>query len=88
MVERQARCVREQMTERRPGRAGRLVEVDDPLLRGDEHRDRRRELRHRRPRKPPVPVAHRCLDRADDGDCGVLTRPPLDLAQRVHERRD
>jgi hypothetical protein len=87
VVERQARRVREQVTERRARRAGRLVEVDDPLLRGDEHRDRSRELRHRRPRKPAVPAAHRSLDRADGGDRGVLARPPLDLAQRLHERR-
>ena len=88
VVERQARRVREQMAKRRSRRARGFVEVDDPLLRGDEHRDCRRELRHRRPRKPSVPVAHRSLGSARDADCGVLTRPPLDLAQRVHEPRD
>ena len=50
------------------GRAGGLVEVDEPLLRGDEHRDRGRELRHRRPGEPAVDVAVRRLDRAGHAD--------------------
>ena len=87
-LERQPGGVREQVPERRAGRPGRLVEVDEPLLRGDEHRDRGRELRHRRPREAAARVAARRLDRAGHADGDVLARPSVDLAQRLHERRD
>ena len=39
-LERQPRRVAEQEPHGGAGRAGRLVEVDDLLLDGDEHRDR------------------------------------------------
>ena len=48
-VERQPGRVGEQVPHRRPRRPGRLVQVERPLLRGDEARERRHRLRHRRP---------------------------------------
>ena len=71
--------VREQVANGRAGRAGGLVEVDDSLLRGDEHRDRGRELRHRRPREIAALVAARRLDGAGDRKprrARTATRPP------------
>ena len=84
-LERQPGGVREQVPHRRAGRAGGLVEVDDPLLRGDEHGDRRRELRHRGPREGPLHVAERGLGAAGDGDGGdARTATPRFAAERLH----
>ena len=48
-LERKAGRVREQVANGRPGRPGRLVEVDDALLDGDQDREGDHRLRHRRP---------------------------------------
>jgi hypothetical protein len=87
VVERQAGCVCEQMAERRAGRACGLVEVDDPLLGCDEHRDRRREL-VTDAQGTAAPDRRPTRRRARDADGGVLTGHPSILAQRLHERRD
>ena len=87
-IEREAGRMCQQVPERRAGRARRLVEVDEPLLRGDEHRHRRRHLRHRGPRESPPRVPVRRGGSAGDADGDVVARPPVDLAQRIHERRD
>ena len=65
VVERQAGRVGEQVPQRRARRAGRLVEVDDPLLGGDEHAiavasfvtDAQRNSRSRRRVHRPPPAA-------------------------------
>jgi len=49
--------VREQVPDRRAGRARRLVEVDRPLLGGDERGQGDDRLRDRRPPKNPRCVA-------------------------------
>ena len=76
------------MAQRRAGRAGGLVEVDDPLLDRDERSDGGRQLRHRRPAERRVdarrastssrPVCHA------HGTGGA--RPAVDLPKRVHTR--
>ena len=45
------------MPQRRARRAGRLVEVDRPLLDRDERREAGQELRHRRPAQTASPAA-------------------------------
>src|SRR5438477_13071241 len=74
----------EQMAEGRPGRAGGLVEVDEPLLDGHEHRHRRGQLRHRRPDETPRDFSVRRLHATSDTDRDVIARPAVDLAQSVH----
>ena len=54
--------MREQVPHGRAGRAGGLVEVDDPLLRRDEHGHRGGELRDRRPGVKALHVAENRLD--------------------------
>jgi enamine deaminase RidA (YjgF/YER057c/UK114 family) len=76
--------VRQQVSDGGPWWACRLVEIDDPLLRGDEHGHRGRELRHRCPRKLDVHVAGRRLDAAHDADRNVLARPRGDLRESLH----
>ena len=79
--------MREQMPHRRAGRPGGLVEVDRPLLGGDERRQRGDRLRHRGPaedeRRRPTP--RDLALRAQDGDGHVLGRPVVYLPERVHE---
>ena len=48
-LERQARRVRQQVPHGRLGRAGRLVEVEQALLGGDQHGHRGERLGHRGP---------------------------------------
>jgi hypothetical protein len=80
--------MREQVPDGRSRRPGGLVEVDEPFFGRDEHGDRGRDLRHGCPREPKRALAVRCLDRAGDSNRRVGARPSVDLAQRVHERRD
>ena len=86
-LERQAGGVGEQVPERRAGRPGRLVEVDRPLLGGDEAGERGDRLRHRGPAvlAAAVAVSRRpCPPRDDDAGGDVLGRPALDGSQSVH----
>ena len=76
--------MREQVPERGAGRAGGLVEIDDPLFGCDEHRDRSRELAHRGPGESALYFAVGSLGRPGHGDGHVLAGPPIHLAQRVH----
>ena len=71
-----------------PGGPGRLVEIDEALLGGDEHRDRGRELRDRRPLEAVPVVAVRSPRPPGDDGGRVLALPPVDLPQGLHERRD
>ncbi len=88
LIERQPGSMREQVAERRAGRPGRLVEIDEPFLGRHEHRNRRRELGHRRPREPAAHLAVRRFDEPGHADRDVLARPTVDLAQGIHEPRD
>src|SRR5690349_17109669 len=72
------------MPERRAGRPRGLVEVDDPFLGGDEHRNRGRELGDRGPGESALDIAVRRLHSTGHGHRHVLTRPPVDLAERIH----
>ena len=74
------------MAQRRAGRAGRVVEVDDPLLDRDEHRDGGRELRHRRPaeRRVDAAVRQRRPVRVHHGHGTGGARPAVDLPKRLH----
>src|SRR5438132_4572472 len=67
---------------------GRLVEVDRPLLRGDERRERGHELRHGRPAEDTVALTMRRehLRAARDAGSRMRRGPPLHLPQRVHKR--
>jgi enamine deaminase RidA (YjgF/YER057c/UK114 family) len=73
--------VRKQVPEGRPRRARRLVEIDEPFLGCDEHRDRRRRLRDRRPGEA---MPHVAVPGIPHRGRRVRTSPLLDLAQRVH----
>ncbi len=88
-LERQAGRVREQVADGRSGRAGRLVEIDDPFLRGDERRERGDRLRHRREtnRAPDVTVRRDPAFVIDHTRGGELDRPVVDLAKRLHAAR-
>ena len=55
--------VREQVAHRRAGRPGRLVEVDDALLGGDERRERAHRLRDRGEARPARRASPRRRDR-------------------------
>ena len=83
-LERQPRRVREQVPHRRAGRAGRLVEIDDALLDGDEHGDRGCELRHRRPGER-CPTSPNVASTRPVTDRDVVALPHVDLAQSLHD---
>src|SRR5580765_3586834 len=88
-VEREPGCVSEQMPDRRAFRPRRLVQVDDPLLGGDERRERDRRLRDRRPAKLLLTRATLGDDvaAAQHGDRDGARAPALDLRQRLHAAR-
>ena len=81
--------MREQMPHRRAFGPGRLVEVDHALLRGDQRRERRDELRHgcpahhlvRRPRVATTSPSRTTPAAANDA------RPALDLPKCFFHRR-
>ncbi len=81
--------VREQMPDCRAFGAGRLVEVEDSLLRRDQHGERNSELRHRRPAQLHVawPMRGDHLAPTHDPGRGVLGFPGVDLTQGVHAAR-
>ncbi len=81
-LEREPGRVREQVANRRARRAGRLVEVDDPFLRGDERRERGNRLRHRGEPNGARRVATRRSDpvRVDDSRGREVDGPAVDLA--------
>ncbi len=81
--------MREQVANRRTGRAGGLVEVDDSLLGGDERRERGDGLRDRGESNRPRCVAVRrdLPVGIDDTGGRELDRPAVDLAERLHARR-
>jgi enamine deaminase RidA (YjgF/YER057c/UK114 family) len=72
------------MAEGRPGRPGRLVEIDQPLLDGHEQGHGRGELRHGSPGSPARNVSVRPVRAAGDANCNVVARPAVDLAQSLH----
>ncbi len=88
-VKGEAAGVGEQVTHRRAGRPGRLVQVDRPLLDRHEHGERGRRLGHGGPAKLEVarPELGDHLARAQAGSRSVRRRPALDLAQGVHGAR-
>ena len=87
-LERQAGGVREQVAHRRAGRAGGLVEVDDPLLRRDEHGDRRSRASSPTPRESSRSMSpYDGLDASGDRDGGVCARPRFDLREAPPSRR-
>jgi hypothetical protein len=79
----------EQMPQRRSGRSSGLVEIDDAFLDGNEDRELREELRHRRPAELDVAATGRAELAAgrEDDDGGGARRPVRDLSQRLHRRR-
>ena len=87
-LERQAGGVREQVPDRRAGRAGGLVEVDHALLGGDHRRERRHGLRHGGEPNDARGVAsgRHGTGRIDDSRGGELGRPVVDLAKCLHAR--
>ncbi len=87
-LERETGGVSEQVTHRRAGRPGRLVEVDDAFLGGDERRERADGLRDRGEEDGATGIAVRrdrggCVGHPGRGEGNV---PHLDLAQSVHFR--
>ena len=84
LPQRQAGRVSEQVAEGRAGRAGRLVEVDRPLLGGDEAGERGHRLRHRRPAELAAGVAVHGRDRPRRCRPRRVGRPALDGPQSVH----
>ncbi len=78
--------MREQVPERRAGRACGLVELDRPLLDRDEQREAGEQLRHRGPAQlPPArPVRRDDAPGAGDAGGGDAGSPPVDRAQRLH----
>ena len=75
-IEPEAGRVGEQVAHRRAGRAGRLVEVEDPFLGGDEDGAGGRELRDRRPprrarRRRHAPRARRLATTTATDACGA-----------------
>ena len=89
-LERQARRVREQVADGRAGGAGRLVQVDDAFLGGDEHRESGHRLRHRGEpyRSAGVAASPRGAARIDDTRRGELDGPVVDLAECLARARD
>ena len=87
-LEREPRGVREQMADRRSGRAGRLVEVDGALLGGDEAREGGHQLRHRgasrNVRRAVAARAETSPPAPEDGGRCVRHVPRVDLTQRLH----
>ena len=69
-----------------PGRAGRVVQVDDALLGRDEARERGHQLRHRGEPVDVLAVAARVelAVRPEHRHRGVRHVPAVDLAQGVH----
>ena len=88
-LERKSGCVREQVAHGRAGRTGGLVEVDHPLLRGDEHRERGDGLGHRGKSNGECGIAVRrgASVLIDDTRCREVDRPAVDLAKCLHARR-
>ena len=84
-IETETGRVGEQMAHGRAARAGGLVEVEDPLLGGDEDGAGGRELRDRRPpRRARRRAARReHAARRDGGDRRVRRRPVVDRSKRA-----
>ena len=81
--------MREQVANRRAGRSGGLVEIDDSFLRGDERCERGDRLRDRGEpnRARRVAVCRNLPVRIDDTGGRELDRPAVDLAECLHARR-
>jgi len=77
----------EQVPHGRARRAGRLVEVEDALLRRDEHGEGRHGLGDGREANDTgrVPAADDATLRIDDPGGGEGDRPAVDLAKGLHE---
>ena len=88
-LERKPARVREEMANRRAGRPGRLVEIDDALLGCDERRERGDRLRHgcQSDRARRVAVRRHLAAWIDDTGGGELDGPVVDLAKCLHARR-
>src|SRR5207245_8315721 len=78
-VEREPRGVGEQVTQRRAGRTGGLVEIDGSLLEGHEHGETGEKLRDRRPRPGDVarPVRRDDAVAARDSGRGLPRLPAV-----------
>ncbi|MCO5555088.1 hypothetical protein L7F22_008628 [Adiantum nelumboides] len=87
-VERQTRCVRDQVPHGRALRAGRVVPVEGALLHGDQRGVGREQLGHRGQTELAVGVArggeHGAVG-GDDGRAHVVDRPVQDPAHRRGE---
>jgi hypothetical protein len=88
-LERQSRCVSEQVPNGRAGRAGRFVEVDDTFLCGNEQSKRGDGLRDR---GQPHDARDVALGRDDAGGIdnasgGKPDEPAVDLAKCLHAAR-
>ena len=76
----------EEMTHGRSRWAGGLVEVDRSFLRCNQHRERRRRLRHRGPPELALgrPVSREHRSSSKHSGRSVLGRPPVKLVQSIH----
>jgi len=81
--------MREEMPDRRAGRACRLVEVDDAFFGGDDERKRRDGFRHRGEPDGTRRVSVQACRAARIHHAGrrELDRPLVNLAKRLHSRR-
>ena len=88
-LEREPRCVGEQMAHRRARAALRARRGRGPLLRRDKHRVGGQELRDGGPAEDDVRGAARGRrpPPGDDGDRRGRDRPRVDLLERLHGRR-
>ncbi len=87
-LEREPRRVREEVADGGSLRPGGLVQVDRPLLSGDERRERRHELGHGRPAEDVLARAEDVADGAlaHDTGRGGLRGPAVDLLEGAHRR--
>ena len=78
----------EQVADGGPGRASRLVEIDDPILDRIEDRQGRDELGHRRPPEAAIEIAvtRDNAARPDDGGCNVFGAPAVDRGEGSPKR--
>lgn len=86
LIEREARCVGKQMTDRTTGRTSRVVEFEGTLFDGDQRRVGHKRLRDRGEGVHPIDVTCGVLHTigSDHRRRGVVDGPPTELFQTAH----